>query len=84
VTELKTCREELLKAVKHIVDTKGKNEFSMEEVIAFMKQHNTKYKESTIRTHLISRCCKNAPQHHGVVYEDYLRVGAGVYKLVNY
>lgn len=79
----KTCREELLEAVKEIIGSKGINEFTIDEAINFMKQRSTKFKESTIRTHITSRCCKNAPDNHGVVYEDYLRVGHGVYRLLN-
>lgn len=77
-----TCREELLKAVNNIIQGKGINEFSIEEVINYMQQNGTQYKESTIRTHITSRCCKNAPEHHGVVYDDYLRIGHGTYKLI--
>jgi len=78
-----TCREELLKAVRNVIKGKEINEFSIDEVIDYMKQNGTKFKESTVRTHIASRCCQNAPEHHGVVYEDYLRIGHGLYKLLN-
>lgn len=78
-----TCRDELLEAVKVIIKRKGKNEFSIPEVIEYMKQKGTRYKEATIRTHITSRCCKNAPANHGVVYADFLRIRKGVYKLLN-
>lgn len=77
-----TCREELLTAVSNIIERKGRNEFSINEVMNYMKQNGTKFKESTIRTHITSRCCKNAHANHGVVYEDYLRIGHGVYRLL--
>lgn len=79
----KTCREELLESIKQIVKSKGINEFTLDEAVNFMNQNGTKFKESTIRTHITSRCCKNAPDNHRVVYEDYCRIGQGVYRLLN-
>lgn len=46
-----------------------------------MKERQTMYPESTIRTHVTSRCCLNAPSHHGTVYNDFERIERGVYKL---
>lgn len=78
----KTCRKETLEAVHCIIKSKGENEFSVDEVLNFMKHKDTSFKDSTIRTHITSRCYKNAPDNHGVVYEDYLRIRHGLYKLL--
>jgi hypothetical protein len=78
----KTCRDELIESVRKIVKNKGENKFKVSEVITFMKQNGTVYEESTIRTHITSRCCKNAPQNHASVYEDFERIGNGIYKLL--
>ncbi|WP_420490571.1 DUF7669 domain-containing protein [Neobacillus niacini] len=77
------CREELLNAVHNIVNKKGKNEFSIMEVIEYMGRENTPYSESTIRTHITSRCCSNAPENHAVVYNDLERIGRGKYKIIH-
>jgi len=76
------CHEEVLEASKVIVNLKGKNEFSPEEVITYLKKQGTIYKESTIRTHIISRCCGNAPIHHGTRYHYFERIAYSLYKLI--
>ena len=78
-----SCRNELLSTVRSVVKSKGKNEFTPKEVIEIMQKNKTAYKESTIRTHIISKCCVNSNRHHAVVYNDYEKVGAGTYKLLN-
>lgn len=78
-----SCRDELLSSIRSIVKSKGKNEFAPKEVIEFMKNNNTAYKESTIRTHIISKCCINSSRHHAIVYNDYERIGAGTYKMIS-
>ncbi|MGK7379113.1 DUF7669 domain-containing protein [Planococcus sp. 1R117A] len=62
-------------------ERQGKS-FKFEEVIILMKSRETTYKESTIRTHITSRCCANSPNHHGSVYNDYERIGKGLYRLI--
>lgn len=79
----KNCREEVIKAVRSIVTEKNINEFSVKEVIQHMAKNNTTFKESTIRTHITSRCCANSPKNHPVVYNDFERIKPGLYKLLN-
>ncbi|WP_441394806.1 DUF7669 domain-containing protein [Alicyclobacillus acidiphilus] len=57
------------------------NRFTVQEVVDYMKDRQTKYPESTIRTHVTSRCCVNAPNHHATVFSDFERIDHGVYKL---
>jgi len=78
-----TCREELLKTVKFIITKKGKNEFTVKEVLQEMHKNNTIYKESTIRTHIVSKCCINAPSNHNVVFNDFERISYGLYRLIS-
>jgi hypothetical protein len=78
--DFKTCREEILYTVKQLANTNG--EFTVKEVIDRMKQNNTIYKESTISTHITSKCCINSPKHHGTIYNDFERIKTGLYRLV--
>jgi hypothetical protein len=78
-----TCRDEIISSVREIISSKGKNEFTISEVIHHMKNKGTKYKESTIRTHISSRCCSNRLRHyHAVCYDDFENIGKGKYKLL--
>lgn len=74
-------RDEILAAVHDIVKRKGRNEFEVKEVVDYMLSKNSKLNESTIRTHIGTRCCVNANANHAVTYNDYERVGYGMYRL---
>lgn len=76
-----TCRDEVLDAIRVIRDHREAEIFTVQEVIDEMRQRGTSYEESTIRTHITSRMCANAPDHHAVVYPDIERVGEGEYRL---
>lgn len=77
-----TCREEILISVKHIIQAKGMNEFTILEVLHHMGNNGTHFRESTIRTHITSRLCANAPNHHSPAYDDFERIGKGTYMLL--
>lgn len=76
-----TCRDEVVFAVQSIVKGRGVNRFTVSEVVEYMMARKTPYQESTIRTHIVSKCCINSPRHHAVVFNDFERVEHGVYKL---
>ncbi|TKJ86064.1 hypothetical protein PaeCFBP13512_19720 [Paenibacillus sp. CFBP13512] len=46
-----------------------------------MLSEKASYNESTIRTHIGSRCCVNANANHAVTYNDYERIRHGTYQL---
>ena len=77
-----TCRDEILSVAQRIVSEKGKNEFTIGEVLDEMKETRTSCQESTIRTHVTSRMCRNAPKNHAVVYDDFYRIRRGVYSII--
>ncbi|MBB5181104.1 hypothetical protein HNQ44_002569 [Planomicrobium koreense] len=77
-----TARDEILTAVQKITREREEKQFDLSEVLQYMKDDGTSYKESTIRTHITSRCCSNSPNHHGSVFDDYERIGKGIYRLV--
>lgn len=80
--ERDSCREAIIKSAKAVMDMSGLDYFTIPEVVEFMSKHNTRYAESTIRTHITSRMCANAPDHHAVTYPDLERTGRGTYKLI--
>jgi hypothetical protein len=58
-------------------------EFILAGIIAEMKAGGTGYSERTIKTHVTSRMCANAPRNHAVVYNDFWCIdrGSGRYRL---
>ncbi len=55
----------------------GTKTFRLEEVVAALPDLN----EGTVRTHVASRCCVNAPNHHQHRWPYFHRVSRGVYRL---
>lgn len=76
-----SCRGEILDCVQRIIIQKASNEFTIEEVLDDMRTRETEYSVSTIRTHITSRLCVNAPAHHAVRYPDFERTARGTYRL---
>jgi len=76
------AKEEVLSAAESVVKKKGVNEFTVGEVISHMQKKKTKYKEPTIRSQIVSRCCINAPKHHDDQYEYFERLGKNTYSII--
>ena len=76
-----TCREEILAAASELGRLSPDGEFSVNDVVRHLQRRGSQYKESTIRTHIVSRMCSNAPDHHGTAYDDLVRTGHGTYRL---
>lgn len=77
-----TARSEILRAIGVIVADRPDGLFTSAEVVATLRDWGCPYAESTIRTHVVSRMCVNAPAHHAVRYPDVERVDEGLYRLV--
>jgi hypothetical protein len=71
------AREEILAAIHRL----GRSTFTVMHVVREMERHGTDYAESTIRTHIVSRMCADAPDSHGTTYADLERVDRGTYRL---
>ena len=67
------CHDETLAAAQAVLARTGRTRFRIPEVLREMA--NSGYAESTIRTHITSRCCVNSPDHHAVRYRYFRRVG---------
>ncbi|WP_455644316.1 DUF7669 domain-containing protein [Paenibacillus lactis] len=67
--------------MREIIKRKGINEFEVGEIVEYMLGKNPNLNVSTICTHITSRCCINAAANHAVTYNDYERIGRGIYRL---
>jgi sulfur relay (sulfurtransferase) complex TusBCD TusD component (DsrE family) len=76
-----TCRDEILAAIHGLLQHSETDVFSVSDIVNEMRARGTSYQESTIRKHVTSRMCGNAPDHRGVVYSDLRRLDRGLYKL---
>lgn len=76
-----TCRDEVLAAFHGLTRRTGRNVFAITDILKYMKEQGTGHAESTIRTHITSRMCANAPDNHGTTYSDLIRIGRGLYRL---
>ena len=76
-----TARHEILQALPAVRARLGRDTFSPQDVIDELHRRGTTYSDSTIRTHIVSRMCADAPDNHAVVYADLVRVAPGLYRL---
>ncbi|WP_456095349.1 DUF7669 domain-containing protein [Parafrankia elaeagni] len=77
-----TARSEILDAVPSICDANG--EFELIDAVNELRRRGSRYKESTIRTHIISRMCRDASKNHAVTYDDFAHVRPGRYRLIDW
>lgn len=70
--------DEILGAALRICRERGAWTFSANEIVRALPHLNT----GTIRTHVTSRCCVNAPRNHPHKWDYFKRVDRGVYEVV--
>ena len=75
-------RHEIL-AAAHDLTTRGLAPFSPQDVIDELRRRGSTYPESTVRTHVVSAMCIEAPANHAVRYPDLHRVARGRYVLAD-
>jgi hypothetical protein len=75
-----TCRDEILAALPRISSASPDGTFTPQDVVDALARQGSRYSASTIRTHVVSRMCANAPDHHARVYDDVERVSPGLYR----
>src|SRR5262245_10026948 len=71
--------DEVLKAAQERCRQTGSTEFELSDIVAALPHLN----EGSVRTHVTSRCCINAPKHHAHRWGYFRRVSRGVYELVS-
>jgi hypothetical protein len=74
------ARAEILAAIDAIVSRSGRPTFELNDVLVEMRQRNSGYAESTVRTMVTSHMCANAPDHLAKTFDDLERVGRGMYR----
>jgi hypothetical protein len=67
--------EQVLAAASHVADARWT--FRLRDVVAALPHLNP----GTVRTHVASRCCVNAPAHHQTRWPYFRSLGAGVYRI---
>ena len=70
--------EEVLGAARRLCRERQGWTFTPEEVVRALPHLN----ESSVRTHIVSRCCVNAPKNHPHKWDYFRRVRRGVYEVL--
>jgi hypothetical protein len=76
----RTCREAVLAAFERLEIREKRDAFYLKEIIAEVMRSTSKYAESSIRTHITSLMCVQAPNHHGRKFNDFDRIDTGLYR----
>ena len=77
---MRTCRDAVLDAFDRLEQRHGRKNFELDEIVSETLAYDPRYKESTVRTHVTSRMCVDAPDHHASVYGDLNRIARGIYR----
>ena len=73
-----TIHEEILNAARRMCIARRQWTFTPAEVVHALPHLN----ERSVRTHVVSRCCVNAPRHHAHRWPYFRRVRRGVYEVL--
>jgi len=71
--------DEVLAAANRIASESGDLTFTPYEVVKALPALN----ENSVRTHIVSRCCVNAPKNHLHKWDYFRRVGHGRYEVLS-
>ena len=69
---------EVLKTARRLCRERGGWTFTLAEVVLALPHLN----ERSVRTHVVSRCCVNAPKNHPHKWDYFRRLGRGVYEIL--
>lgn len=70
--------EEVLAAARRLCRERGEKTFRVVNVVQALPH----LKESSVRTHIVSRCCVNAPKNHPHRWPYFKRTSRGEYEIV--
>jgi hypothetical protein len=79
------AHHEIREAAHSMVAHSPDGEFSLSGILAEMRARGSMYSERTVKTHVTSRMCANAPRNHAIIYNDFWCIdrGSGRYRLFN-
>lgn len=69
--------DHVLEAARQKASPRGDWTFTVEEIVRALPN----LKRSTVQTHIVSRCCVNAPQNHLHKWPYFRRIGRGRYQI---
>src|SRR5215831_18429565 len=69
--------DEILAAARRLLEERGDTTFSPDDIVRALPHLNPR----TIRTHVVSRCCVNAPTNHPHKWGYFKRVDRGRYEI---
>ncbi len=70
--------EEVLRTARRICKERGEKAFRAVDVVKALPHLN----ESSVRTHIVSRCCVNAPKNHPHKWPYFRRLARGAYEIM--
>src|SRR5438309_10792220 len=70
-------QEEVLETARRLAAEREDWSFTVREIVEALPGLNP----STVRTHVVSRCCVNAPKNHPHKWDYFRRVGRGIYQM---
>ena len=79
VVVIQTCRDAILQAFEDLERAYGRRDFEFQEVVREVTSKG-QFRESTVRTHIVSLMCVQAPPNHATRYPDLDRVARGRYR----
>ena len=71
------AHDEILEAVRRIAAARSDWSFTPDEIVRALPHLNA----GTVRTHITSRCCTNAPKNHPHKWDYFKRLRRGLYQL---
>lgn len=69
--------EQVLEAARRLAAARRDGSFAVREIVAALPALN----QSTVRTHVVSRCCVNAPKNHPHKWDYFRRIDRGIYRV---
>jgi len=72
-----SIHEEVLAAARRLCSSRESWTFTPSEIVNALPHLN----ERSVRTHVVSRCCANAPSHHAHRWPYFERLQRGVYRI---
>ena len=76
-----SARAVVLAAARDLAASSPDGTFSPAEVVAKCRRRQSGFADATVRTHVVSVMCADAPEHHSRTFADFERAGRGRYRL---